>query len=113
MIIGISWVALFSFRRRQVVNPSMTGIITSRRIRSGASAATFSRPYLSVGGTDCCVAEVFQLLLEIVHVERLVIDDENFSRREHGVPQPVAREQLVNVLVGIRSENLRQREIQR
>ena len=42
MTMGISRVSSSSFSRRQAVKPSMTGIITSSRIRSGGSAATRS-----------------------------------------------------------------------
>ena len=42
---GISRVASFSFSRRQVSNPSIPGIITSSRIRSGCTCFNRSKAF--------------------------------------------------------------------
>ena len=46
MTMGVRRVSSFPLRAAQAVMPSMTGIVTSMRMRSGDSAAAFSRASL-------------------------------------------------------------------
>ena len=48
--------------------------MTSRRIRSGGSSGDLVERLLAVGGGHRLVAEILQLLFQVVHVEGLIVD---------------------------------------
>ena len=74
---GISLVAGSSFSIRRALIPSISGIITSSRTRSGGFCRHPLERLEPVAGALGREPELLQVLLEVVDVQRLVVDDQD------------------------------------
>ena len=66
-----------AFRRAQVSKPSISGIITSSRIRSGTTRCAMEMRVLAAPGGEQAVAVAVERLIEDLEVRGVVVHQQN------------------------------------